>query len=86
MMAEKAIIVVDDKIVGGHGFVDFNEYLYGYNTLEKERVLHVLEVDAYSENDKEDASKYVNRIMTSKEIVNSSISYSEIQIINIKNF
>ena len=67
------------------GIEDFNEYLYGYNTLEKERVLHVLEVDAYSENDKEDASKYVNRIMTSKEIVNSSISYSEIQIINIKN-
>ena len=60
-------------------------YLYGYNTIEKDRVLHILETDSYSSSLKEESSKYVNRIMTPKEIVNSDSWYSEVQIMNEKD-
>ena len=60
-------------------------YLYGYNTIEKDRVLHILETDSYSSSLKDESSKFVNRIMTPKEIVNNNSWYSEVQIINKKD-
>jgi len=60
-------------------------YLYGYCTFESDKILHVLERDSASSSSKEDASRYVNRIMQPKEIVNADYGYSEIQIVNIKD-
>lgn len=59
-------------------------YIYGYSYFEKERVVRILECDAYSSPEKEDSSIFVNRIMTSREIINSDSGYSELQIINKK--
>lgn len=64
-----------------HGF----GFLYGFDKFDNDTVLHVLETDAYSSSLKEESSKYVNRIMTAREIVNSDDWYSEIQIVNRKS-
>ena len=60
-------------------------YLYGYNKFDKNKILHVLEADSYSYSQKEKSSGFVNRIMTSKEIINADNCYSEIQIVNKKD-
>ena len=60
-------------------------YLYGYNTFEKDKILHVLETDSFSSSQKDNSSKYVNRVMLPKEIVNGSNWYSEVQIVNTKS-
>ena len=62
-----------------------NGFIYGYNTFDNDNVLHVLETDSFSSSDKEKSTRFVNRIMTPKEIVNSDTGYSEIQIVNSKN-
>ena len=62
-----------------------NEYIYGYSNIEVDKVLHILELDSYSCSSKEESSKCVNRIMSPEEIVNSCISYSEIQIVNTRD-
>lgn len=60
-------------------------FLYGFDKFDNDTILHVLETDAFSASSKEESSKYVNRIMTAREIVNSDNWYSEIQIVNRKN-
>lgn len=73
----------NNKVFGGddsgYGF------LYGYTTFDNDKILHILESDSYSASVKEKSSRYVNRIMSSREIINSNNSYSEIQIVNKKN-
>lgn len=59
-------------------------YIYGYNNFEIDKIVHVLETDAFSASCKENCSIYVNRIMTLRQIINSNNGYSEIQIINKK--
>lgn len=61
--------------------------LYGYNSFDNDRVIHVLEQDAFSSDATfgDEVSRYVNRIMTSRELVNGSHWYSEIEIVNLQN-
>lgn len=78
-----SIISNDNTSVYSHGTIT----IYGYNSFENDRVLHMFEGDAYSE----DESKYfgnrekINRIMTPEELVNSSRWYSEVQLVNLKD-
>lgn len=72
----------NSSIYGGENI--YQGFLYGYNTLDRKRVLHILESDSFSSSQKEDSTRFVNRIMSAEEIVNSNFSYSEIQIINKK--
>ena len=61
-------------------------FYYGYNSFDNSHVASMLEQDSYSEDSKDDlTTKYVNRIMTAKELVNNSSWYSEINIVNLKN-
>lgn len=69
-----------------------NGFIYGYDDFDIDHVLHVFESDAFSvdTNDRENndtGSRFVNRIASSKDIVNSRelTSYSEIQIVNKRN-
>lgn len=59
-------------------------YIYGYNNFDENRIIHILEKDAFSSSCKDNCSIHVNRIMTPREIINSNTSYSEIQILNEK--
>lgn len=63
----------------------FSSFLYGYNSFDSDRVLHMFESDSYSSNFKDEPSKFVNRIMTSEQLVKASSCYSEVQLINIKS-
>ena len=47
-------------------------------------VLHMFESDSYSSGFRDNSSRFVNRIMTTKELVQASYSYSEIQLVNKK--
>ena len=59
---------------------------YGYDSLDVNKVLHVLEQDSFSYDTKEETpTNYVNRIMTPRELIMNSSWYSEIDIINDKN-
>lgn len=61
-------------------------FYYGYNSFDNSHVASMLEEDSYSEDSKDGlTTKYVNRIMTAKELVNNSSWYSEINIVNLKN-
>lgn len=60
-------------------------FTYGYNSFENDVVVHMFERDAYSADTKDNSSRYVNRIMGPKEIVNAHRWYSEVQILNEKN-
>lgn len=66
------------------GEYDYSSFLYGYNGFDNDMVLHMFESDSYSSGFRENSSRYVNRIMTTAELVRASSSYSEIQIINKK--
>lgn len=70
-------------------FGDAGEYLlyYGYNSFENDRVMHVLEQDSFSTDARNNNSPsfFVNRIMSSDEIVRGSSLFSEIDIANVKN-
>lgn len=61
------------------------EILYGYSSFENDTVLHMLEQDSFSSDYAEHNNCYVNRIMTSEELVRSSHWYSEIQLVNYKD-
>ena len=61
---------------------DFYYYLYGYDYLPVDRVIHVFESDAFSSDKKRGTTPFVNRIMTPNELVMMSGIYSEIQIKN----
>ncbi len=58
---------------------------YGYNSFENDRVVHMFEGDAYSADTKDNSSRYVNRIMGLRELVNAHRWYSEVQILNEKS-
>lgn len=60
-------------------------FTYGYNSFENDRIVHMFEGDAYSADSKDNSSRYVNRIMGPREIVNAHRWYSEVQILNEKN-
>lgn len=64
-------------------------YIYGYQAMDINRVLHVNESDSFStwNYDAENTTKHINRIMTKEEITSSigDLSYSEIQIQNKKD-
>lgn len=80
-----SIISDENSDTFGHG-KDSDMVIYGYNSFDNDTVLHVLEQDAFSIDIKDSAgSRYVNRIMTSKEITNGSSWYSEIELVNIQN-
>lgn len=67
--------------------VDKSYRIYGYDFINKDRILHVLERNSYSrglENDLEIGTPYVNRILTSEKITNDDENYSEIKIRNEK--
>lgn len=61
--------------------------IYGYSSFDNDRVIHMLEMDSFSSDisDRSGVSRYVNRIMTSKEITNGSSWYSEVDIANMKD-
>lgn len=67
------------------GEYDTNSFLYGYNSFDNDKVLHMFEKDSYSSNFREESSRYVNRIMTSDELVLSNSGYSEVQLVNVKS-
>lgn len=77
-----SIISNENSNVYGDGSI-----VYGYYSFDNDNIIHMLEQDSFSGNsyDNNDVTKYVNRIMTSKEIVNSSSWYSEIDIANTSN-
>ena len=64
---------------------DSFSFLYGYSSFDNDHVLHMLEKDAYSLNGRDTASRYVNRIMTTSELIMSNLSYNEIQLVNKKS-
>lgn len=58
---------------------------YGYNSFDNDMVLHMFESDSNSSNIRDTGSNYVNRIMTTSELVKFGKSYNEIQIVNRKS-
>ena len=81
-----SIISNDNSDTYGHG--ENNDMLiYGYNSFDNDTVLHMLEQDAFSSDLFGDnaATRYVNRIMTAKELANGSSWYSEIELVNLQN-
>ena len=59
---------------------------YGYNSFDKDIVVHALEQDSFSADLKDDSpSNYVNRLMTSEELVRNNTWYSEFDLVNRKN-
>ena len=67
---------------------DNDKIIYGYNSFLNDRVIHMLEQDAFSSdayNDNKDVSNYVNRIVSRDELVLGSDCYSEVELVNIQN-
>lgn len=64
-----------------------NVIVYGYSSFDNDNIINMLEKDSFSSNNyvSNDVTRFVNRIMTSREIVNSSNWYSEINIANTSN-
>ncbi len=60
-------------------------YFYGYEDFDPKRILHIFEGDAFSTDGERNTTKYVNRLMTPKDIVTSNGFFSEIQYKNIEN-
>ncbi len=77
--------IISDENTQVFGERDNTSFLYGYNSFDNDTVLHMFESDSYSSNFKDDGSRYVNRIMTSDELVKSNSGYSEVQLINLKS-
>ena len=59
-------------------------HVYGYDTMDEGKVMHVFEDDSYSSEEEDVATKTINRIMVPDEIVLGGSGYSEIQIKNKK--
>ena len=67
---------------------DNDKIIYGYNSFFNDRVIHMLEQDAFSSdayNDNKDVSNYVNRIVSKDELVLGSDCYSEVELVNIQD-
>ena len=67
---------------------DNDKIIYGYNSFLNDRVIHMLEQDAFSSdayNDNKDVSNYVNRIVSRDELVLGSDCYSEVELVNIQD-
>lgn len=67
---------------------DSGKVIYGYNSFLNDRVIHMLEMDAFSSDvysDNRGVSDYVNRIATRDEIVLGSSWYSEVELVNIQD-
>lgn len=78
-----SIISNENSDVFGHN--SGSMFYYGYNSFENDRVTSVLERDSFSYDAKKElTTKYVNRLMTSKELVTNDSWYSELNIVNIK--
>lgn len=80
-----SIISDENSDTYGHGE---GGIIYGYNSFDNDTVIHMLEQDAFSGDvygGNTAVSRYVNRIMTSKELVNGSNWYSEIELVNLQN-
>ncbi len=77
------------SVIGNENSVSFGDpsdsfLYYGYNSFEADRVLHALEQDSFSSDLKDgSSSSFVNRIMTSDELVRGSSSFSEINLVNL---
>lgn len=67
------------------GEYDTDSFVYGYNSFDNDVVIHMFERDSYSTNFRDTPSRYVNRIMSSEQLVKGSSSYNEIQLLNKKN-
>ena len=76
--------IISNQNTSVFGECDYNSFLYGYNTFANDMVLHMFESDSFSSGFREKSTRYVNRIMTIKEIVEASYSYSEVQLVNKK--
>lgn len=79
-----SVIGSDNSSVYG----DADGYLmyYGYNSFDNDKVIHILEQDSFSgDYGKKLPTKYVNRIMTSSELIRNSSWYSEIDLVNVKD-
>lgn len=79
-----SIVSDENNEVYQHGNYD---NIYGYSSFDNDRVIHMLEMDSFSNDisDRSGVSRYVNRIMTSKELTNGSNWYSEVDIANRKD-
>ena len=79
-----SIVSDENNEVYQHGNYD---NIYGYSSFDNDRVIHMLEMDSFSSDirDRSGVSRYVNRIMTSKELTNGSSWYSEVDIANRKD-
>ena len=79
-----SIVSDENNEVYQHGNYD---NIYGYSSFDNDRVIHMLEMDSFSNDisDRSGVSRYVNRIMTSKELTNGSSWYSEVDIANKKD-
>ena len=79
-----SIISDENNEVYEHGNYD---NIYGYSFFDNGMVIHMLEKDSFSSDisDRSGVSRYVNRIMTSKELTNGSSWYSEVDIANKKD-
>ena len=66
---------------------DDRKIIYGYSSFACGRVVHMFESDAYSSDvyKNSEVSRYDNRIATTRELVNGSRWYSEVEIINESN-
>lgn len=67
---------------------DNDKIIYGYNSFLNDRVIHMLEQDAFSSdayNDNKDVSNYVNRIVSKDELVLGSACYSEVELVNMQD-
>lgn len=67
------------------GEYESDSFLYGYDSFDSDKVLHMLERDSNSSSFREVSSRYVNRIMTAEELILSNSSYSEVQLVNVKS-
>ena len=76
--------IISNENTSVFGENDYTSFLYGYNGFDNDMVLHMFESDSYSSGFRENSSRFVNRIMTTQELVRGSSMYSEIQIVNKK--
>ena len=73
------------SLIGGKNSSVYNgEYIYGYGNIDPKTIVNVFESDSYTLSSGQDITERPNRIMSPEEIVESSSSYSEINIQNKK--
>lgn len=80
--------IISNENTNTYGYSEISGmFMYGYNSFENDRVIHMLEQDAFSSDSysNNEVSKYVNRIATSRELTNGSSWYSEVEIVNLQN-